>query len=435
MLKNLQFRIGVLLLVWLVVAFVSSCSRSTSNEKNESRIIEFVNGKWFNGRRFQPATFYSVRGLIQRKKPLRVHDVVDLEEGFVIPPFGEAHNHNIEASWNADAVIRNYLQAGIFYVKIQGNIYELASKILKKINSPNSVDVVFANAVLTGSGGHPVSMYENILRNNWYEPHLGDLPQGWFEGRSYMLVDNCTDLYRIWPNLMATKPDFIKTILSYSEDFKENRNNNSPWIRKGLSPELLPIIVEKAQKEGLRVSTHVETAKDFHHAVEAGVDEIAHLPGYYIHLQNQSYRAEITEADAKKAGIKGIIVVTTTVLSTSVLHDQSLLPLVQKIQRQNLQLLKRNNVRLAIGSDHSNTSVPEALYLHELDIFDNLTLLKIWCETTPQAIFPNRKIGFLVPGYEASFLLLDENPLKNFHAVKKIRLRVKQGLVLKSVAE
>jgi predicted amidohydrolase YtcJ len=65
--------------------------------------------------------------------------------------------------------------------------------------------------------------------------------------------------------------------------------------------------------------------------------------------------------------------------------------------------------------------------MNQLKIFDNLTLFKIWCETKPQTIFPNRKIGYLEPGYEASFLVLDENPVEDFLNIKRIYLRVKQG--------
>jgi predicted amidohydrolase YtcJ len=41
---------------------------------------------------------------------------------------------------------------------------------------------------------------------------------------------------------------------------------------------------------------------------------------------------------------------------------------------------------------------------------DSAALLRIWSETTPRAIFPNRQIGRLAPGYEASFLVVDEDP-------------------------
>jgi imidazolonepropionase-like amidohydrolase len=38
-----------------------------------------------------------------------------------------------------------------------------------------------------------------------------------------------------------------------------------------------------------------------------------------------------------------------------------------------------------------------------------------------------RRIGRLAPGYEASLLVLDANPLAEFSNVKRIRLRMKQG--------
>jgi hypothetical protein len=83
--------------------------------------------------------------------------------------------------------------------------------------------------------------------------------------------------------------------------------------------------------------------------------------------------------------------------------------------------MRGNGVRLAFGLDnYGKTVLPEILYFHDNKIFDNLTLLKIAAETTPQTLFPNRKIGRLRDGYEASFLALGGNPLKNFDEVKNI---------------
>jgi cytosine/adenosine deaminase-related metal-dependent hydrolase len=49
------------------------------------------------------------------------------------------------------------------------------------------------------------------------------------------------------------------------------------------------------------------------------------------------------------------------------------------------------------------------------------------CEDTPQAIFPNRRIGRLRKGHEASFPVLDGNSLADLKQRKNIRLRFKQG--------
>jgi len=54
-------------------------------------------------------------------------------------------------------------------------------------------------------------------------------------------------------------------------------------------------------------------------------------------------------------------------------------------------------------------------------------VLKLWTETTPQAIYPARKIGRLAPGFEASFLVLDGDPLVDFTAVSRIQRAVARG--------
>jgi hypothetical protein len=76
------------------------------------------------------------------------------------------------------------------------------------------------------------------------------------------------------------------------------------------------------------------------------------------------------------------------------------------------------------------TSRSEALALARLGAFDNATLLRMWCENTGAAIFPDRKIGRLDEGHEASFLVLGGDPLLDFREIGTIRLRVKQGVLL-----
>jgi imidazolonepropionase-like amidohydrolase len=65
--------------------------------------------------------------------------------------------------------------------------------------------------------------------------------------------------------------------------------------------------------------------------------------------------------------------------------------------------------------------------LDQLQVFSKGELLRMWCDTTARAIFPGRKIGALRDGYEASFLVLNGNPLNDFNAVRNIERRFKQG--------
>jgi len=95
---------------------------------------------------------------------------------------------------------------------------------------------------------------------------------------------------------------------------------------------------------------------------------------------------------------------------------------------RNLETMKRHGVHVIIGSDsYRQTSMPEALYLSSLAVYDNAELVRMWSEETSRAIFPRRRIGRLENGYESSFLVLEDDPLMDFSNVKRIKLRVKQG--------
>jgi imidazolonepropionase-like amidohydrolase len=198
----------------------------------------------------------------------------------------------------------------------------------------------------------------------------------------------------------------------------------------------------------LRVAAHVETAADFRLALSAGVDDIAHAPGWFLESTDQDLRMLLTEEDARVAASAEVVVTTTTVAMKpahgkqaqhheshgthspgghALSMDHAVWQRAEAVQIYNLRLLHRHGVKLAIGSDHADTSLAEALHLYELGLFDNLTLLKLWCEDTPRSIFPDRRIGRLQEGYEASFLVLRENPLERFEAVTQIDYRMKQG--------
>jgi len=213
----------------------------------------------------------------------------------------------------------------------------------------------------------------------------------------------------------------------FSDEFEGRRDDPKYYGNKGLDPRVLSLIVAKAHADGLRVACHIETATDFRNALAAGVDEIAHLPGYYVDPAHRDW-FPIAPQDAALAARKGVDVVTTTYVSTDEIKNADELRKAQAVQVHNLRMLHDAGVKLAVGPDvYGVTSLAEAMNLYDLRVFDNLTLLKMWSENTPEVIFPNRKIGRLQEGYEASFLVLEGNPLEDFKNVRSIRARYKQG--------
>jgi hypothetical protein len=401
-----------------------------AGEHEDDRVLAFVGGRWFTGTAFEERTAYAVGGVLTFELPTRVDSTVHLGGGYVIPPFGEAHNHNVEHSSRIARTIERYLQDGVFYVRNPNNLPRARHPLAGTVNLPTSIDVAFANGGLTVAGGHPLPLVQrNLERGVWTEADG--------EGAFYFLVNDEEELDRVWALVLEGRPDFLKTYLLYSEEYARRRDDPAFHGWKGLDPALLPKIVRRAHRAGLRVSTHVETAADFHHALVAGVDEIAHMPGFRgdaeVRLPDPSI-FEISEADARLAARLGTIVVTTVGGVREIDPagpDGVLRGRFDRLHARNLRLLHDHGVRLALGSDdYGDTSVGEAMYLHSLGVLDNLDLLRLWSEATPRAIFPGRRVGCLQEGCEASFLVLRGNPISDFGQVRAIELRVKEGQVL-----
>ena len=416
----------------LTLALVLTASRAEAPQPQalpspvKDKVCKLVNGRWFDGTAFRRRVFYAAGGVLTVKAPAAVDEVVDLKDGYVVPPFGDAHNHYIAGPHDIDNILRQYLRDGIFYAKNPASIARDTGKIKDKINRPDGVDVVFANAGITASGGHPVRLYEEYLRKVKTPG-----PDGTFENLGYVIIDNDADLQKKWPMIMAGAPDFIKGHLLYSEEFETRRNDPAYYGHRGLDPKVLRSIVDRAHADHLRVSCHIETAVDFRNALAAGVDEINHMPGYFPTPEHPEW-FPITAQDAALAARRGVVVVTTTYVAAAEMakpEEAAHLETAREIQAGNLRLLRDAGVKIALGPDvYGVTALAEALNVHTLNVLDNRALLKAWCETTAETIFPKRKIGHLQEGYEASFLVLGGDPLADFEKVKDIRMRFKQGL-------
>jgi cytosine/adenosine deaminase-related metal-dependent hydrolase len=391
-------------------------SASAPPAPTRAAVFRFANGLWFDGRAFAPRTVYSVGGVFRSSHDGPVSETVDLAGRYVVPPFAEAHNHHFMQGADNHALIRRYLAEGVFYAKNPNSLARLTDPIRHLFNTPESVDVTFSGGGLTSAGGHPVQIYDFLAERKVFP---GWTKEG-MRGQAYFLIDSERDLEAQWPLVRAGRPDFIKTYLEYSEEHAARKSDPKFYGRRGLDPALLPLIVRRAHRDGLRVSTHVNTAADFRNALRAGVDEINHLP-----------LARLTEEDAREAARRGTVVVTTTLSHRPTGH----VPDIDEVHRHNLRLLRRAGARLAVGTDDNNRTVrEEAENLRRLGVFDNLTLLKIWTEETARAVFPSRKIGRLADGHEASFIALDGDPLSDFANVRRVSLRFKQGRVISVAA-
>jgi imidazolonepropionase-like amidohydrolase len=398
----------------------------------------YVNGHVWTGERFVDRPLV-VRGEQFVDTPAAKADTtIDLAGGYVIPPFGDAHTHNLGTGGMAVRMTQNlYLPQGIFYVADLTNPHsEITAErdyldppmsIRAWFNQPTTPDVAYTMGGLTATGSHPAPIMESIYGD--------EVDSTWsLAGDAYWFMDTVDDVEAKWPDYIAQDPDLVKVyLMDVGGDL--DRGDAEAYRRDGcgfgLCPEELRAIVERAHAAGQRVSAHVNTAADVRLALEAGVDELAHLPlgndGIAI---DESAPYRLSDETIDRIGARGMVVVPTALL---LVEDVDSLPADTlqaeiALQRDQIQQLHAAGARIALsGHNWQTTALQEAGYFHAHDFFDNQTLLQLWTTTTPQAIFPSRKIGRLNLGYEASFLVLSGNPLGDFDAVRDIRRRVKQG--------
>lgn len=413
---------------------------STSAQR-VSRNYHFKDGNWFDGKSFKKRDFYSVDGILTNKKPENIDQTVDLKNQFVIPPFADAHTHNLDGTYGLEKTINDYLKEGTFYVQVLGN-YAAGAKAAKPfLNKPSSVDAVYANGMLTCTYGHPFMVYEPLAMGI-YSPaeafgRVEEVKKSRLaENRAYWFFDSKADVDAKWQRYIATKPDIVKIGLLDAENYQKYVSAGET-VNKGLSPEVAEYVIQKAHQAGLKVYAHIETAGDFRLGLKIGVDAFAHLSGYGWNGK-ETLKDDVTLADVKLAARKKVAIVPTANLGllsvTSYSKDgkpqidRERFDRILARQRSVFKSLLENGVTLGLGSDiFGQTLGIEIWYLHDNKVLDNRTLLKIAVENTAQLIFPNRKIGKLKNGYEASFITLDENPLENFETLKDVKLRFKQG--------
>src|SRR5262245_46841248 len=101
----------------LIVLAVAACTGRTGFRPSPTTLVtEYRNGRWFDGNGFVARSMYVADGVFHERRPTRVDSVVDLAGGFVVPPFGDAHQHIYDPS-GISSFIAAFLRDGIYYVK------------------------------------------------------------------------------------------------------------------------------------------------------------------------------------------------------------------------------------------------------------------------------------------------------------------------------
>lgn len=385
---------------------------------------KFSGGYWYQDGQFVAQTWYEVDGKLTQHPPTKVDKTLDLNGGYVVPPFAEAHNHNLQNPWLVQNFHPRYLRDGVLYGLMMcgdHSTYQATKQALAAL--PMSIDMV--GACISSSDGHPLRMA--------LQPEPGQAAPKPAEvyDRSYIVVDKVEDIAGKWPLYKDNQARWVKLVLVHSEQ-AARRGDAQFFGVNGLTPAVVKPLVEFLHQQGVRVTAHVESAADFAVAVDAGVDLIAHLPGYQWW---QGYAPELyrlSDESIAMAAKKQLAVVATAGVTPMFYQKQpEKLPAVKALQRDNLARLKQAKVKVLIGSDRFDATVLDEIdYLRSMGLYSDAELLSMFVSDTPRLLFPTRQIGAFAEGFEANLLVLRANPLQDWRALRQIQLKMWQGKLL-----
>ena len=156
----------------IIAAAILVCLATSSAFAQTAKVYEFTNGRWFDGKGFKRQKMYSVDGIFIKKKPSKIDESVDLQNGFVIPPLADAHTHHFDSSYTVAEQVAMSLKDGISYAKVQTDVRTGAAAIKDKVNQPNGVDVAYAHGALTHTYGHGIEIYEARALGYYFDRNL-----------------------------------------------------------------------------------------------------------------------------------------------------------------------------------------------------------------------------------------------------------------------
>lgn len=423
--KELLFLTGV---AWMVVAGPVAAQNET---------LELTGGKWFDGSAFVERTVHVRGGYFVSDPGNAVSRRVDLGGRYVVPPFADAHSHNLTSDWEWEPIHEAYLAEGTFYVLVMANASSGAATMRRRFLESTTVDVAFGNGAVTSTLGYPFLHYEPRAMglhdpSTWQENTAAIRESRIMENDGYAFIDSMADVEEKLADLLARRGSHLKLALFDSDRFAEQSADRTRINHRGLDPALVPHIVSRAHAAGIRVVAHVETPYDFRVALEAGVDVIAHVPGYNLPSAADPEDFRLTADLARMAAERGVVVTPTVFFgSRAAASEPGWARRRNDLLRHNVALLKGHGVTIVPGTDvYGVTAQPEFEALAGLGLWGRAELLRMWAVDAPKTVFPGRRIGHLEPGYEANFLALDCDPLADLACIGNIALRFKGGRFL-----
>jgi imidazolonepropionase-like amidohydrolase len=320
--------------------------------------------------------------------------VIDVGGATILPGFINAHVH---AAYDEDT-LKAWAQGGVTTVRDMGAFAPYSPKLFETRDQLRAISQCARLAA--------VGLFVNVE---------GGYPIAYWDGYA-VTIDSPADARQKVHQIIDDGADVIKTAIESGVSF-----GRSGWPL--LSPEEATAIVEAAHERDTSVSVHVTISRDLERALDAGMDDIAHMVTDRV---SDELIARMVESDTY--WVPTLELWQGVSRNYSVNHGKSAI--------NNLGRFVEAGGKVALGTDYdgaSNIDFDLGMPIHEIGWMQEagMTPLQIIVAATKHAAHVcnlGQETGTLEVGKSADILVVDGDPLENIHALTETKMVFREGV-------
>ncbi len=335
-----------------------------------------------------------------------------------------------------DRRLAAYLYSGITAVRSTGDFLDSSLKLRKDTNSGKylGAELFACGPLFTTEGGHPMELIKNFPQSmqQTAKEQFVRLPKSEDEARKQ--VDE----------LKTAGVDCIKAVLE---------SGNAGWgLFNHMDPAIYRAVIAEAIKDDLPSATHTGNAADVKEAADAGSNSVEH--GSTVDPIPESTFAELKQKNIAYdptisvfEGVADMATGNTELLNRSLLQqvgpadllsstrafvqkqkkvpDSAFIPMLEQ-SRQNLLAAYKQGITLIAGTDAGNMLVihgPTVQHELELWVKDGIpaaVALQAATYNAAKVLRVENRIGSIQKGRDATFVVLDGDPLQDISNTERI---------------
>jgi len=320
-------------------------------------------------------------------------NIIDVQGGTILPGFINAHVHAAYSAFTLNA----WAKGGVTTVRDLGafGTYKRPNFVTRdKLNAnPKCARLFAVGSFINAEGGYPMAYW----------------------GGHVVAVTSPEEARQAVNKLIDDGADVIKTGMESGYAFGQ-----SGWPL--LSPEEATALVDTAHERGKPVTAHVTSARDLERALDAGVDEIAHM---VVDKLSEQLISRMVETGTRW--------VPTLELWQGVSRKYHINHGSMAIN--NLALFLEAGGEVVLGTDYAGARQVDfdlGMPIHEIKWMQEagMTPLQIIVAATrngARSCNIEGELGTLEKGKLADVLVVDGDPLVDVHALTKARLILREG--------